>query len=148
MSTEPYTSRPLNAGQLYKTSCDQMLGNTTQRSKVANLVSNGVLLVVFAMGCAGLSSCFSGGMLGWCVVGLGTLYLAIKLLGGNLNHRHADVILSTFITSVLVTLGGLGVGGILSCAQLGYALISGTCVLLPATCCAMIITKKLNRGLK
>lgn len=129
-------------GQLYKEAYDKMLGNTTQCAKIVNLLSNVILLAVFVTGCVGAASAIPGFVMGWTVVGLGSGYMALKLLGGNTKNRKVDLISSALVAAVLITFGALGCAGVLTNAHVGYALIGSVAVTAFVSSYMMIFAKR------
>jgi len=146
-SSALFATHTLHTGQLYKEAYDKLLGNTTQGSKVANLLSNIVLLAVFIIGCAGAAQVIPGFAMGWSIVGLGGGYIAIKILGGNIKSRTVDLISSSIVAAAIIAFGALGCIGILTNAQMGYALIGSVVLTAFISSYLMIFAKHKSKDL-
>lgn len=143
-SSAIFAAHTLHTGQLYKEAYDKLLGNTTQCSKVANLLSNVVLLAVFIIGCAGAAQVIPGSAMGWSVVGLGGGYMAVKILAGNIKSRAVDLISSSIVAVAIIVFGTLGCIGVLTNAQMGYALIGSVVLTVFISSYMMIFAKHKN----
>jgi hypothetical protein len=130
--------------EMYKAPYDRLMGNVTECSKIANHLGQLVLLALFILGCIVASGAFPGSSLVWATMGLGGLYMAVKLLGGNYKQRKVDLISSAVIMGIVVAFGGLGSAGVLSSVQVGYALIGNILLTAVASNCVMIATKKVD----
>lgn len=129
-------------GISYKQAYDKFLGNTTQCTRIANLFSQIVLLVVLILGVLSSAQVFPGTLMGWCTVGTGASYLTLKLFGTNWQDRKIDLISSSVIALSIALVGALSIYEVISGSQMGYALIGEVILITGISVTAMICTKR------
>ena len=122
----------------------ELLGSTTERARVTNLLGKILLVALFVIGCVGASGAFGGSAMGWTTLGVGVSYLGVKLIGGNLKERKVDLIAAAIIVASLIIFGTLGGVGLLTAAHVGYALIGITLLVGAVSIGEMIVAKRLN----
>ncbi len=140
--TSAAIKQPIHSGAVYKAAYDQMLGNTETCDKIVNLLSNGILMAVFVIGCVGAAQLIPAAEMGWTIVGLGGAYSALKLLACRLGSRKIDLLWSVLTNAVVVSFGALTALGILTTGQAGYALIGVSLANTVLAIQIMLIAKK------
>lgn len=104
-------------------------------------------VALFVIGCLGAAGILPGSTVGWVAIGLGAGTLILNLAQGKLKDRKITLILAALGAVLPITLGALGVTGVLSGTQLGYGIIiapfvtigaglfTGCCVGCGIACC-------------
>jgi hypothetical protein len=110
-------------GGQYESAYGALLGNTTPSTKALNCLTKIVALALLVIGCVGIFHLFPESIMGWSVIGIGGLYLALKLLPGRFGERKIDLIFAAFIATCCFTFGILGGLRILQDSYVGYALL-------------------------
>ena len=116
-------SRLPNFAASYKEDYDYYVGNETGCSRVSHLCGSLVMIAVLIIGSMASAQAFPPCATGWTALGMGAGYMVIKLLGKDLHARRADLITTAIVAALLITFGTLGLVGVLSSLEVGYALL-------------------------
>ncbi len=92
-------------------------------------------LALFVIGCVAAAGAFPGSAaLGWTAIGLGAGTLALSLALGKLKLRRCELIGTSLQVVAIVAVGALGVAGVLSATQLGWAIVGIPFASIPVNC--------------
>ncbi len=103
--------------------------------KAALGLSEMTILALFIIGCIGASGAFPTSMsIGWTAVGAGAGLAVLSVCARNLGSRKLKVLTSALMAATLITVGALGGVGLLSSAQVGWAVVGTVLVSIPLRC--------------
>lgn len=136
----------IHVAKTYWNPYHEKLGNSTPWSKGVAFCARITLLVAFILSAA----CAGGHMAGfggWMAIGFGTLYLGLKLLGGNVHRRKLDLIFAIAISSLVFLFASLSSAHQISTICMGRALTIGLLAYGTGALCLMIYFKRTKKEL-
>lgn len=93
---------------------------------------------LFIIACIGAAGILPGSTMGWLAVGLGGGSFIATLVSES-EHKKVQLLIETILAITFVTLGSLGVSGILSAQQVGWGITGGylpfIAIAIPISCC-------------